>query len=470
MTGLALGLAFLSSFGLGIASVLIWWGIAILSRARQRVSTAAAAAIVMAAIAGAGWADANEPDLRAQLPSGSYEGISRLVEGPFLTQNGQRFAVLGDSNFDEKTCVFAGPSPRPHVGDVIFISGRVTLPQDLSDIGRAALEARDCSAQLRADTLVIVDPGSGIGARLSRFRTDLSVFLMQAAPGDTGALLSGLVTGEDGALSEEASDAFLSSGTTHITAISGANFTVLILLLGVMTTGAMRRSLWFIGAATSIIWLYAAMVGLQPSALRAALLATAVLLGRWLGRVPDLFTLTLLLASAQIVWRPQDFRTLAFQLSIAATVALIVVFDGSERVPGRTWPVTLLLTVVAAQLATLPILAARLGTVSATGLVANLAIGPMASIAFPISLAGGLVGQAAPWIGELVLVPAILVGDAMISVVTWIVAYLPGAVQLGEPVPGAIATLAVACWASIFALSGDLRRMSRHGWRVIRTW
>jgi hypothetical protein len=58
----------------------------------------------------------------------------------------------------------------------------------------------------------------------------------------------------------------------------------------------------------------------------------------------------------------------------------------------------------------------------------------------------------------------------MISVVTWIVAYLPGAVHLGEPVPGAIATLAVACWASIFALSGDLRRMSRHGWRVIRTW
>ncbi len=193
--------------------------------------------------------------------------------------------------------MYAASSPRPHrSGDRVFISGRVTLPQDLSEIGQAVLRTRDCTVQLQSQNLVIVETGSGIQAQLSRFRTDLSDFLMQAAPGDTGALLSGLVTGDDGALSDEASNAFLNSGTTHITAISGANFAVLTLLLGAMATGAMRRSLWFIGMATGVIWLYAAMVGMQPSALRAALLASAVLIGRWLGRRPDLLTLTLLLA------------------------------------------------------------------------------------------------------------------------------------------------------------------------------
>lgn len=371
---------------------------------------------------------------------------------------------------DQTVCVYAGATPRPHAGDLVYLAGNLTLPHDLPDIGHAALDARDCVAQLRAETLVMVEAGTGIQSRLSRFRTDLSGFLMQVAPGDTGALLSGLVTGDDGGLSDEVRNAFLSTGTTHITAISGANFAVLTLLLGVMATGAMRRSLWFVGVATSAIWLFALMVGLQPSALRAALLATAVLVGRWLGRTPDLLTLTLLLASMQILFRPHDFGTLAFQLSIAATIALIVVFDGAERIGNRSRPAALLLCVVAAQLATLPVLATRVGTMSGAGLLANLAIGPLASAAFPLALIGGLVGQLSRWIGEVALVPAVLMGDVMIDIVTWIDVRLPGTIQLGAPVPGAMFMLAVVCWTAILAMSGDLRRMCRHGWTLIRTW
>jgi competence protein ComEC len=307
-------------------------------------------------------------------------------------------------------------------------------------------------------------------AQLSRMRTSLSDFLMRSAPGDTGALLSGLVTGDDGGLTEEASDAFLSSGTTHITAISGANFAILTLLLGVMASGAMRRSLWFIGIVVGVIWLYAAMVGMQPSAMRAALLATAVLAGRWLGRIPDLLTLTVLLASMQILIRPQDFQTLAFQLSVSATVALIVVFDGSERVGGRSWLAGLALCVLAAQLATLPVLAAKLGTISGIGLLANLVVGPLASLAFPLALVGGLVGELAPWIGEVVLLPAIWLADLTVATVRWFGDHLPGSVQLGEPVPGAIVMLSAVCWLAILALSGDLRRVVRHAWSLIRNW
>ena len=470
MTGLAIGLAFLASFGFGFASVVLWCGLAILLRARQALSISAAIAVVAAALVGAMWAHENRSELVPTMSAGAYEGIARIIDGPFLTQSGQRFIIRGESTQRQDVCVYAASSPRPHAGDLVFISGRVTLPQDLSEIGQAVLRTRDCTVQLQSQNLVIVETGSGIQAQLSRFRTDLSDFLMQAAPGDTGALLSGLVTGDDGALSDEASNAFLNSGTTHITAISGANFAVLTLLLGVMATGAMRRSLWFIGMATGVIWLYAAMVGMQPSALRAALLASAVLIGRWLGRVPDLLTLTLLLASAQIVLRPHDFYTLAFQLSISATLALIVVFDGSGRMGDRSWTMSLVLSVVAAQLATLPILAAALGTANGISLFANLAIGPLASLAFPVAVVGGLVGQLTTWLGEIVLLPAIWIGDAMIAIVTWYGANLPGAVQLGAPVPGATAVLFVACWAIVFGMSGDLRRMSQHGWALIRNW
>ncbi len=470
MTGLAIGLAFLVSFGLGFASVIFWFGLALLLRARESLSTVAVITIVAAAFAGALWAYANLDETAPLVRSGPFEGVATIRDGPFLTQSGQRFVIRGESTQRQDVCVYADSSPRPHAGDLVFISGRVTLPQDLSELGQAVLRTRDCAVQLRSDSLVVVETGRGIQAELSQFRTDLSDFLMQAAPGDTGALLSGLVTGDDGALSDGASSAFLNSGTTHITAISGANFAVLTLLLGAMATGAMRRSLWFIVMATGVIWLYAALVGMQPSALRAALLASAILVGRWLGRVPDLLTLTLLLASVQIMLRPHDFHTLAFQLSIAATLALILVFDGSGRMGERSWALSLGLSVVAAQLATLPILAAQLGTATGISLFANLAIGPLASLAFPIAIAGGMIGQGAAGVGEIVLLPAIWVADAMIATVIWIGNNLPGTVQLGPPVPGASAVLFLACWTIVLGLSGDLRRMCKHGWMLIRNW
>lgn len=470
MTGLAIGSSFLISFGLGFGAFIAVFGFTLLMRLRGAVGPVSTTAIVIASLAGAIWAQSSSPTPTTDLMTGGFEGVVRVAEGPFLTASGQRFVGYGRSTREERVCIYAGPTPKLHRGDRIFLSGRLIAPVDLAEIGNAALRARNCSAQLNAETMVVVEPGHGLVSALSRVRVNMSAFLMQAAPGDAGALLSGLVTGDDGGLSGGARDAFLASGTIHITAISGANFSVLILLLGVMATGAMKRSLWFVGAATSAVWLFAIMVGLQPSALRAALLATAALLGRWLGRAPDLLTLTVLLAAIQISFRPHDFWTLGFQLSIAATVALIVVFDGSERFGARSAGASLALSVVAAQLATLPILAATIGTLNGIGLFANLLIGPLASLVFPIALVGASIGFAAPWIGEMVLLPAIWLSGLMVDIVELADRYLPGAVQLGRPVPAAIAVLTVACWSTIFALSGDLRRMGRHAVSLVRNW
>jgi competence protein ComEC len=293
---------------------------------------------------------------------------------------------------------------------------------------------------------------------------------MRASPGDAGALMSGLVTGEDGGLSENANDAFVNSGTTHITAISGANFSLLIVLIGVLVTGAARRSLLFVAGASTAIWLYAFMVGLQPSALRAALLATAVLIGRWIGRKPDLLTLTILLAAIQIVFRPQDFATLAFQLSVAATVALILVFEANLEGANRPWFVSLCLAVLAAQLATIPILAWQIGTLTGVGLIANLVVGQLAELAFPIALIGGLAGQVNAALGNAILVPAIALSGGILSYVEWVDRHFPGSMALGQPTIAAISAITVACWTGIFLLSGDLRRTTRHAAEVVRTW
>lgn len=470
MLGLAIGIAFLTGFGAGAIALIVWIALAAVTVARSSVVPLSALLIVGAGVLGVWYSHQANTDSVVVTRPGSFEGIVRVSDGPFLTQSGQRFLATANQNPEGVLCVYAPNEPQVFSGDRVFATGRTTLLSDLSQVGEAAARTRGCDAQLRIESMRLVTSGSGILASLSHARVQLSEFLMQSAPGDVGALMSGLVTGEDGGLSTDAGDAFRSSGTTHITAISGANFALIVLLLGVIATGSMRRNAGFLLAATVVIWMYAAMVDLQPSSLRAALLATAVLLGRWLGRRPDLLTLTLLLAALQIAIRPRDFDTLAFQLSLAATLALVVVFDGSERTPGRSWYSTLTLSVLAAQLSTIPILAYTLGTVSGIGLVANLVVGPLAGLAFPIALVGALIGQLSAGIGEIALLPARWLCEVILYVVEWAHAHLPGSVQLGEPTAAAMGTIALACWLWILWLSGDLRRMARHAIALARSW
>lgn len=470
MAGLAIGSAFLTGFGFGTMALVVWSGMCLVLALRHHLSSSLCIVILLAAAAGGVLADRAISGGDQPLPGGAFHGRLRVVNGPFLTRSGQRFTAAPPESPVVLLCVYAPPGPRPFTGDLLIASGIVTQLEDLPESGRAALKSRSCQSQLRAQSMAILDRGRGVEWLVSRYRVALAQFLMRAAPGDTGALLSGLATGDDGALSEPASHAFRNSGTSHITAISGANFAMIVLLLGILASGSLRRNPGFILMATVAIWTYALLVGLQPSVFRAALLATAVLIGRWLGRAPDLLTLTILLAAAQVAIRPNDFDTLGFQLSLAATLALIVVFDGREHQEGRSTVSTIVLSVVAAQLATMPILALRLGTVSGIGLLANMVVGPLAALTFPVALAGALIGQISAGVGIAILQPAILAARTMLDIVLWADSHLPNTVQLGPPTAAAALITTLACWIPIFWMSGDLRRMARH-WRIqVRAW
>jgi len=470
MLGLGLGIGFLAGFGLGATTLVVWLGLGSLALARRGLSIGVVLAIGVATVAGAAWGHAPMSNPEAGYDEDAFEGIIVISDGPFLTRSGQRLLAHKEHAPSMLLCVNTDADPRPLPGDRVFVSGRIIGLADLSQGGAAAVRSRGCTAQLRIDSMQIVTRGNGLRSLTARERMALSDWLMRVAPGDPGALLSGLVTGDDGGLSSRASRAFLTSGTTHITAISGANFATFTLLLGVLATGAMRRNVLFVASASIVIWLYAFMVGLEPSAFRAALLATAVLIGRWIGRRPDLLTLTVLLAAVQIIIRPADFSTLGFQLSLAATVALIIVFDGAERATDRSWLASLGRTILAAQLATVPILAWSLGTVTGIGLLANLIVGPLAGLAFPIALAGSLAGRVMPVAGEVLVFPAIWICRFILFFVEWCDRRLPGIVQLGEPTPTVVLTIALASWLTIFWMSGDLRRLGRHGMTIVRSW
>ncbi len=117
-------------------------------------------------------------------------------------------------------------------------------------------------------------------------------------------------------------------------------------------------------------------------------------------------------------------------------------------------------------MATLPILLPISGGVSPLSLPANLAIGPLVAIAFPLASVAGLLGAAWLPLGAVVAVPARLACEAILAVVSWSAAQ-GGPVRIGELPPRALLVVSLLVTGACFAVSRDGQRTWR---RWPRLW
>ena len=192
-------------------------------------------------------------------------------------------------------------------------------------------------------------------------------------------LVPALVLGDTSALTPDLTEDFRTTGLAHLTAVSGANLTLLLafLLFAARWLGVRGRWLRLVGLLGVV-----AFVGLcrtEPSVLRAAAMGLVALaaLGAG-GRRAGLRNLALAMIILLLV-EPYLGRSVGFALSVLASGGIIWW--------ARTWASLLCrwlprivaesLTVpLAAQLSTLPVVAAISGQVSVAGLIANALVGP----------------------------------------------------------------------------------------------
>jgi ComEC/Rec2-related protein len=217
-------------------------------------------------------------------------------------------------------------------GDRVYFTGTLTPLDVLLPGVSSAYAARGIWASAYVGNLTVDARGHGFRRWLAEQREKIGNDIQEVAPGDSGALLTGFVTGDDSRLAERISNRFVATGTSHITAISGANFGVLLIVLTTIGrwSGVRRRWYWQI-TVIAIVWFYAALTGLMPPAFRAAVVATGVVLAFRAGRRPDLVTLILLSAAIEVAIRPADIATLSFRLSLVSSLALALVVQGSIR-------------------------------------------------------------------------------------------------------------------------------------------
>lgn len=469
MTGILVGFAALAGVVAGWGAALAAGIVAVLVlavRGDRRAVAPWALLVVLVASAGAlrhaPPPDASAPDWLDA--AGAFRG--KVVSAPSRSPRSQTFVLrvaeieVGDewSAGHADICVVARPEPRIGIGDRIWMAGQAGAITDEPARFRPYLRQRGCVATAFAAAVAVDEAGTGWRRMAADARDANSQRLRDLAPGDAGALMSGLVTGDDSALSTAREDAFRQTGTTHITAVSGSNFaTFVTLLVAAGALGGWRRRVPWLVLVVVVLWAYAAFTGMQPPGTRAAIAASLAVLAIRVGRRPDLVTLLALAGGAMALADPGIVWRLSFQLSLAASLALATVAEpepGEERSIGR-WIALALLATAVAQVATLPLLLPVTRTLSAASLPANVAIAPLVAVAYPASL----VATAFAWtpLGEVVALPARLACEAILLVVDAF-ASIGGVVRIGTLSLAAAGLVAAACGAACAALSRDWQR------------
>ncbi|MDF1496745.1 MAG: ComEC/Rec2 family competence protein [Patescibacteria group bacterium] len=200
-------------------------------------------------------------------------------------------------------------------------------------------------------------------------------------PGDEGVLVAGLLYGERN-LTPQAKDLFRRAGLTHIIAVSGSNFTIIVtvvfsILLGI---GLWRHQAFTI--TTAAMLLFFGFVGFSASVARAAIMGWILLLARHLGRSPNIWHLCLLSAALLSLYDPWMFAFDAgFALSFLATIGLVIwtpIFTEKFKYLPATWGLReAAATTFAATLMTTPYISLVFERISLAGLFTNLIAVPI---------------------------------------------------------------------------------------------
>lgn len=208
-----------------------------------------------------------------------------------------------------------------------------------------------------------------------------------ALPTAQGAMLPALVLGDTSAVTAEIGREFRAAGMTHLTAVSGANVTIVCaaVLFSARLLGPRAA------VALAAVALVAFVIVVQPTAsvLRAAVMGAITLAGMLSSRrrqaVPALAATVLVL----VALAPQLAVDVGFALSVLATAALVVIAPAwSRRLVARGWPrpaADAFAVAWAAHAVTAPLVAGISGRVSLVAAGANLAVAPVIA---PITVLG----------------------------------------------------------------------------------
>jgi len=360
----------------------------------------------------------------------------------------------------------------PEPGARFFVTGHLSPPSGPAEPGGFDFQRHAWYLGLggvgytRSPGLILSPREDGARA-LTHARLRLSRAVQERIDGQAGAFAAAVTTGDRSGLSQETLAAMRGSNIAHLLAISGLHMGLLTgFVFGVLRMGlaacpplALRYPIrkWAAFGALVAAAFYLALSGGNVATERAFVQVSVMLVAVMLDRRAITLRSVAIAAIIVLARRPESLLGPGFQMSFAATAALVAVFNGlrgsawlKEQSAPIRWALGLVISSLVAGLATAPFSAATFNIVSSYGLAANLISVPlMGSVVIPSAVVAalcapfGLEGPAL-WMMEQGLWVILAVAEA---VTAW-----PGAVRpVVSPPPGLMGILVLgALWVILW--------------------
>jgi len=338
----------------------------------------------------------------------SLEGI--VVREPEIRQTTQHLYVKVD---EELLLVSTDRYADIKYGDVITVNGKLDMPEAFqTDLGRTFdykgyLHARGVHYVVSFAHVEVLKSAEGniliawLLVSKHAFMANIEKVLLQPHAG----LAEGLLLGVKQGLGEELEATFRKTGITHIVVLSGYNIMLVVAFVMYFLALILPLRLRLLCGGIAII-LFALMVGLSATVVRASAMASLILFAKATGRTYAVMRALCITALVMLFINPYLLVfDVGFQLSFLATLGLIVVAPHLEKhvafMPSHIGLREFFTATVATQLFLMPILLYQIGEFSIVSIVVNVLVLPMVPVAMFLTFITGIVG----FIGESISVP-----------------------------------------------------------------
>jgi competence protein ComEC len=247
-------------------------------------------------------------------------------------------------------------SDRPAIGSRITVYGKLMPPARPAapgayDFQRHAWYLKIGAVGFAYGKMRLAKPdanaeGETVALWISRLRQRIGTRILAEAPGDAGAVAAALVMGDRSAIPRDVMAAMRDSGLAHLLAISGLHMGLVaaILFFGLRSVLAGCEPLvlrypvkkWAALAALLGGFGYLILTGATIPTQRAFMMTGLVLVAVMLDRTAISLRLVAWAAAVILLISPESLLSASFQMSFAAVVALVAVYESGRR-PLGSW-------------------------------------------------------------------------------------------------------------------------------------
>ncbi|SFT50505.1 competence protein ComEC [Selenomonas sp. GACV-9] len=329
----------------------------------------------------------------------------------------------------------SGEIPPVRVGDRITAAGRVRLPHGYQNPGQldtaGLLKAQGITATLatgKQGVQIEAQDGYAFARWVAAVRAHYHDRMAAVMPReDAAAIFAMLFGGYEGIRPELLLD-FTTTGIVHILSVSGSHISLLAAVMAWL--GTLLRLPGRVTAllVIGVIAVYSILSGCVPPVIRSAIMGGLTFMALAMEREKTAGHILLVTGLMMLIISPLLLFHISFELSFLATAGLLFLAPGIRQwLRGKGLPDFLagsLAITVAAQAATLPILAWYFNQLSLSSLLANLFVVPIIEWMIVAALAAGLLALCLPLLGKIVFAgDSLLLG--LVTELTRVIARLP---------------------------------------------